>query len=194
MPRPDCGGGSTWASVCQRSGLHPERRPGERATSPFRSGDGGRPGPRASPCPAPRYLSCFSWPASPWPREGRPQRGLPQPKPSASNCLEPGGRGQPRPRPRRSPGRPAGRRRRAPPSTSMDPRKWSATVRVGGGKPAGTSTAPGSRGVAPTLANTPARGPGGSSARGRPPGMAPHDVVTATAPTAPGLHAVCRFE
>lgn len=160
------------------------------------TGTRGRPGPRASPSPAPRYLSCFSWPASPWPREGRPQRGLPQPKPSASNCLEPGGRGQPRPRPRRSPGRPAGRRRRAPPSTSMDPRKWSwsATVRVRGGKPAGTSTAPGSRGVAPTLANTPARGPGGSSARGRPPGMAPHDVVTATAPTAPGLHAVCRFE
>lgn len=72
------------------------------------AGTRGRPGPRASPSPAPRYLSCFSWPASPWPREGRPQRGLPQPKPSASNCLEPGGRGQPRPRPRRSPGRPAG--------------------------------------------------------------------------------------
>lgn len=42
VPRPDCGGGSTWASVCQHSGLHPERRPGERATSPFRSGDAGK--------------------------------------------------------------------------------------------------------------------------------------------------------
>lgn len=194
VPRPDCGGGSTWASVCQRSGLHPERRPGERATSPFRSGDAGKAWSQGlalprSPVPFLLFLAGFSMAPG-----GQAAAGPPTAQ--AERVQLPGtwGEGPASAPPPALPGAPC--RRRAPPSTSMDPRKWSwsATVRVGGGKPAGTSTAPGSRGVAPTLANTPARGPGGSSARGRPPGMAPHDVVTATAPTAPGLHAVCRFE
>lgn len=65
MPRPDCGGGSTWASVCQRSGLHPERRPGERATSPFRSGDAGKAWAQGlalprSPVPFLLFLAGFS--------------------------------------------------------------------------------------------------------------------------------------
>lgn len=65
VPRPDCGGGSTWASVCQRSGLHPERRPGERATSPFRSGDAGKAWSQGlalprSPVPFLLFLAGFS--------------------------------------------------------------------------------------------------------------------------------------
>lgn len=68
---------------------------------------------------------------------------------SGSNCLEPRGEEPARPAPPLgwSPGRPRAGQQFGHPEASVDPQKWSVTVWVRDGKPAGTSPAPGSPGA-----------------------------------------------
>lgn len=130
-------------------------------------GTWGRLGPRASP--SPRYLSCFSWPASPWPREGRPQRGLPQPRPERVQLpgTSGGGASAPRPAPRVVPGPPPSRPAVRSPRGLRGPSEMECDSLGAGWQTCGDQPSawlPG--GSLPFLGNAPVAGRGGSSERG----------------------------